>query len=149
MSIKKWSFDLLDRAVPAKHAGEGFRALCGESPIHPESVQKGLESKFGGALKDAFNARLELAKFLPPFRLRGKAYTLYEKFMLEIPSEKKMGASASWAWISSAPEATPPRSLSRSPTGSIRRSSKGCVEFILFHRNKGFEGETRRRTSLS
>ena len=32
--------DLLHRAVPAKHTDEGLRALSGERPIHPESVQK-------------------------------------------------------------------------------------------------------------
>jgi hypothetical protein len=38
--------DLFHRA-PAKHTDEGLRALGGESPILPESVQKYLESKFG------------------------------------------------------------------------------------------------------
>ena len=40
--------DLLHRAVPAKHTDEGLRALSGESPIHPESVQKYLEGKCAG-----------------------------------------------------------------------------------------------------
>ena len=58
--------DLLHRAVPAKYTDEGLRALSGESPIHPESVQKYLESKFGDALEDVSDAMLELAKSLPP-----------------------------------------------------------------------------------
>jgi len=31
---------LLPRAVPAKHTAEGLRALTGDSPIRPESVQR-------------------------------------------------------------------------------------------------------------
>jgi len=68
--------DLLHRAVPAKHTGEGLRALSGESPIHPTSVQKYLEGKFGDALEDVSNAMLELAKSLPPSQLAEKAYAL-------------------------------------------------------------------------
>ena len=72
----------------------GLRALSGESPIHPESVQKYLEGKFGDALKDVSKAMLGLAKSLPPSELAEKAYTLYEKFRPEIPPGKKgWGAS--------------------------------------------------------
>lgn len=89
------TIDLLHRAVPAKRTDEGLRALTGESPIHPESVQKYLESKFGDALEDVSKALLELAKSLPPScQLAGKAYTLYEKFRPEIPPGRKgWGAS--------------------------------------------------------
>jgi hypothetical protein len=86
--------DLLHRAVPAKHTDEGLRALSGESPLHPESVQKYLEGKFGGALVDVSNAMLELAKSLPSSQVAEKAYALYEKFRPEIPPGKKgWGAS--------------------------------------------------------
>ena len=86
--------DLLHRAVPAKHTDEGLRALSGENPIHPESVQKYLEGKFGDALEDVSNAMLELARSLPPSQLAEKAYALYEKFRPEIPPGKKgWGAS--------------------------------------------------------
>ena len=86
--------DLLHRAVPAKHTDEGLRALSGESPIHPESVQKYLESKFGDALEDISTAMVELAKSLPPSQLAEKAYALYEKFRRGIPPGKKgWGAS--------------------------------------------------------
>jgi hypothetical protein len=64
--------DLLHRAVPAKHTDEGLRALSGESPIRPESVQKYLESKFGYALENVSNAMLDLAKSLPPSQLAEK-----------------------------------------------------------------------------
>ena len=71
-----------------------MRALSGESPIRPESVQKFLESKFGDALETVSNAMLGLAKSLPPSQLAEKAYALYEKFRPEIPPGKKgWGAS--------------------------------------------------------
>jgi hypothetical protein len=63
------TIDLLHRAVPAKHTDEGLRALSGESPIHPERVQKYLEGKFGDAPEDVSNAMLDLAKSLPPRQL--------------------------------------------------------------------------------
>jgi len=86
--------DLLHRAVPAKHTNGGLRALSGESPIHPQSVQKYLESKFGDALEEVSRAMLELAKSLPPPQLVEKAYALYEKFRPEIPPGiKSWGAS--------------------------------------------------------
>jgi len=80
--------------VPAKYTDEGLRALSGERPIRPESVQKYLEGKFGDALEDVSKAMLELAKSLPPSRLAEKAYGLYEKFRPEIPpGQKRWGAS--------------------------------------------------------
>jgi hypothetical protein len=79
------SINLLHRAVPAKHTDEGLRALSGDSPIRPESVQKYLVSKFGDALEEVSSTMLKLAK---------KAYGLYEKFRPEIPPGKKgWGAS--------------------------------------------------------
>jgi hypothetical protein len=81
--------DLLNRAVPAKHTDEGLRALSGENPIHPENVQKYLESKFGDALEDVSDAMLELAKSLPPSQLAQKAYGLSEKFWARDSSWQK------------------------------------------------------------
>ncbi len=83
------TIDLLHRAVPAKHTDEGLRALSGQSPIRPESVQKYLESKFGDDLEDVSAAMLELAKSLPPAQLAEKAYGLYEKFRPEILPGKR------------------------------------------------------------
>ena len=86
--------DLLHRAVPAKNTDEGLRALSGENPIRPESVEQYLEGKFGDALKDVSRAMLELANSLPPSELAPKAYALYEKFRPEIPPGKRgWGAS--------------------------------------------------------
>ena len=62
--------------MPAKPTDEGLRALSGESPIRPESVQKYLEGKFGDAFEDVPMAMLGLAKSLPPYQLAEKAYTL-------------------------------------------------------------------------
>jgi hypothetical protein len=84
-------------AVPAKHTDEGLRALSGENSVHPASVQKYLESKFGDALGDVSDAMAELAKSLPPAQLAEKAYALYEKFRPEIPAGKKgWGPLGSW-----------------------------------------------------
>jgi hypothetical protein len=85
------TIDLLHRAVPAKYTDEGLRALSGNTPIRPESVQKYLQDKFGDALQDVTNAMLELAKSLPPSQLAEKGYTLYEKFRPEIPRGKRDG----------------------------------------------------------
>jgi hypothetical protein len=85
---------LLGRAIQDRYTTEGLRALSGESPIRPESVQKYLESKFGGALGDVSEAMGELARSLPPSELAEKAYSLYEKFRPDIPPGKKgWGAS--------------------------------------------------------
>jgi len=88
------TIDLLHRAVPAKYKNEGLRALSGENPIRPESVQKSLESKFGDTPEDVSNAILGLARSLPPSKLAEKAYTLYEKFRPEIPPGKKGGGAS-------------------------------------------------------
>jgi len=80
--------DLLHRAVPARYTDEGFRAVSGNRPIRPESVEKYLEGKFGDALGEVTEVMLELARSLPPSELTEKAYALYEKFRPEIPPGK-------------------------------------------------------------
>jgi len=50
------TIDLLHRAVPAKYTNEGLRALRGENPIHPESVDRNLAGKFGEAFEDVTDA---------------------------------------------------------------------------------------------
>ena len=81
--------DLLHRAVPARYTDEGLRAVSGDRPIHPESVETYLESRFGDALDEVTEAMLQLVRFLPPSELAHKAYTLYEKFRPQIPPGKK------------------------------------------------------------
>jgi hypothetical protein len=86
--------DLLHRAVPVKYTDEGLRAMSGDKPIHPESVETYLEGKFGDALDQVTEAMVDLARSLPPSELNKKAYGLYEKFRPEIPPGKKgWGAS--------------------------------------------------------
>jgi hypothetical protein len=86
--------DLLHRAVPARHTDEGLRALSNDRPISSESVKRYLESKFGDALDDVYEAMKELAKSLTPSELAEKAYSLYERFRPEIPPGKRgWGAS--------------------------------------------------------
>jgi hypothetical protein len=86
--------DLLHRAVPAKHTDERLRALSGESPIRPESMQKCPEIKFAAALGDVSNAMLGPARSLPASELAGKAYARCEQFRPESPpGKKRWGAS--------------------------------------------------------
>jgi hypothetical protein len=77
--------DLLHRAVPARHTEDGLRALSNDRPISPESVKRYLESKFGDALDEVYDAMKGLAKSLTPSKLAEKAYPLYKKFRPEIP----------------------------------------------------------------
>lgn len=85
------TIDLLRRAVSARNTDERSRALSGQSPIRPESVQKYLEGKSADALEDVSKAMLDLAKSLPSSQLAEKAYGLYEKFRSEILPAKRGG----------------------------------------------------------
>ena len=86
--------DLLHRIVPVRHTEEGLCALSNDRPISPESVKRYLESKFGDALDDFYDAMKGLAKTLTPSELAEKAYSIYEKFRPEIPPGKRgWGAS--------------------------------------------------------
>ncbi len=78
--------DLLGRAVPATATADGLRALAKEKPISPESVARYLEGKFGPALPAARAAMERLARSLPPERLAGEAFRLYERFRPEVPA---------------------------------------------------------------
>ena len=77
--------DLLHRAVPARHTDGGLRALSNDRPISSESVKRYLESKFGEALDEVYDAMKQLAKSLTPSELAERAYHFYEKFRPEIP----------------------------------------------------------------
>jgi len=86
--------DLLHRAVPARHTDGGLRALSNDRPISSESVKGYLESKFGDALDEVYEAMKQLAKFLMPPELAEKAYPLYEKFRPAVPpGQRGWGAS--------------------------------------------------------
>jgi hypothetical protein len=77
--------DLLGRAVPVTATLYGVRALAKEKPISPESVARYLGGKFGDALADVRAAMERLAGSLPPDRLAGEAFRLYEGFRPEVP----------------------------------------------------------------
>jgi hypothetical protein len=77
--------ELLHRAVPAIHTPEGIRALSNGKPVSPESVERYLESKFGGALPAVENAMRRLARAFPPEELARNAYKLYESFRPSVP----------------------------------------------------------------
>jgi hypothetical protein len=94
---------LLHRAVLARCTDEGLRALSGDSPIRPESVQKYLQGKFGDALEDVSNVMLELAKPLPPLSWPKKPIPCTKNFGLRfLPGRRDGGPPASWTWTSSA-----------------------------------------------
>jgi hypothetical protein len=80
---------LLHRAVPTMYTASGLRALSKDKPIDPGSVQHYLESKFGAALEDAYEAMQRLATSRPPAVLADEAYQLYEQFRPAIPAGTK------------------------------------------------------------
>jgi hypothetical protein len=77
--------ELLNRAVPVVRTPEGLRALSKGRPVAPESVQRYLESKFGGALSSFEGAMMHLAHSLPPADLTARAYELYEALRPRVP----------------------------------------------------------------
>ena len=84
----------LHRAMPVRLTEEGLRAVSGDKPIRPGSVDSYLESKFGEALSEVTEAMKQFARSLPPSELAEKTYALYERFRPEIPPGKKgWGAS--------------------------------------------------------
>lgn len=83
------TIDLLHRAVPAVHTDAGLRALNKEKPIDPASVDRYLLSKFGEALKDAYDAMTLLARSMRPTDLAAHAYGLYEQFRPAVPAGVK------------------------------------------------------------
>jgi hypothetical protein len=83
--------DLLHRAVPAKYTDEGLRAFSGDSPIHPESVQKYLESKFRDALDDIFRRCWSSRSLCRPLSWRKKPMPGTRNFGRRSPRAEKGG----------------------------------------------------------
>jgi hypothetical protein len=81
--------DLLGRAVPCVATDGHLRAVSGDRPIAPESVERYLAGKFGGELESVRSAMTALAKSMPSAKLAGRAYSLYEAFRPDIPGGKK------------------------------------------------------------
>jgi hypothetical protein len=77
---------LLHRAVPVMRTALGLRALAKDRPISPASVERYLESKFGGNLGSAMRAMVKLAHSMPVEEIAARAYHLYEEFRPAIPA---------------------------------------------------------------
>jgi len=76
---------LLGRTVPCVRTPAGMRALAKDRPVAPESVERYLQSKFGGALDAARRAMETLAGAFGPEELAERAFALYERFRPAIP----------------------------------------------------------------
>ncbi len=83
------SVPLLGRAVPVSRTAKGLRAVVKGRAEDPAAVERYLEQKFGEALADVTAAMGALAKSLPPRRLEGEAFSLYEEFRPRIPEGVK------------------------------------------------------------
>jgi hypothetical protein len=77
--------ELCGRIVTAVKTVNGLRAAKDGRPDDPASVQRYLESKFGGALADARAAMSALAKSRSKEQLAAEAFALYEAFRPAIP----------------------------------------------------------------
>jgi hypothetical protein len=75
--------------VAATNTEDGIRAIRGNQPIDPDSVQRYLEDKFGEDLKAVRSAMQKLAKAYPPRELAEQACRLYERFRPAIPEGAK------------------------------------------------------------
>lgn len=84
-----FSIKLLGRPVPAVNTPDGLRAVSGDDPIKPETVERYLRNKFGESLADVRAAMAALAGAFSPEELAGQAYDLYEKFRPEVPAGVK------------------------------------------------------------
>jgi hypothetical protein len=81
--------EVCGRAVPAKNAPDGVRAVVGPDPIDPASVQRYLVSKFGEHLAAVEAAMKELAAAFSPEKLADAAYGLYERFRPQIAAGRR------------------------------------------------------------
>jgi hypothetical protein len=77
--------DVLGRKVPALKTERGMRAVDNGKPIHPESVQRYLESKFKNDYNSVRDAMKDLAGSYSPDELTSRAFRLYESFRPEVP----------------------------------------------------------------
>lgn len=78
--------EICGRPLPAKSTSQGIRAVVGDKPIDPDSVETYLAQKFGDHLKAVEAAMAELAHSIGPSKLEQVAYSLYEQFRPQIPS---------------------------------------------------------------
>lgn len=76
---------LLGRPIPAIQTGRGVRAVEGDRPIEPGSVERYLQGKFGEAFAPVRRAMEELSRAFSPQELAVRAFSLYERFRPVIP----------------------------------------------------------------
>jgi hypothetical protein len=77
--------ELLGRQLPAVTIDSGVRAVIESKPIEPGTVERYLESKFGGALPEVRKAMMKLANAIEPDELAERGFGLYEQFRPKIP----------------------------------------------------------------
>ncbi len=77
--------ELLGRQLPAVNTGQGLRAVIKSKPLEPETVERYLESKFGGALSEVRKAMMKLSGAFDPEDLGLRGFGLYEQFRPKIP----------------------------------------------------------------
>ena len=86
---------LLGRMIPVVRTPEGLRAAEKGKAGSPASVERYLQGKFGDALGEVQEAMEALAASLPPAELARSAFSLYERFRPEVPSDERgWGAKA-------------------------------------------------------
>jgi hypothetical protein len=86
---------LLGRMIPVVRTPEGLHAAEKGKAGSPTSVERYLQGKFGDALGEVQEAMEALAASLPPAELAKRAFSLYERFRPEVPSDERgWGAKA-------------------------------------------------------
>lgn len=75
--------------MPAKNTADGVRAVSGDKPVEPASVERYLVQKFGDDLKPAREVMETLAGASDAESLAARAFSLYERFRPEIPRGKR------------------------------------------------------------
>ena len=81
--------EICGRALPAKNAKEGVRAVVKDKPIDPAAVRKYLAGKFADDLPAVRKAMEKLAGAFDPPELDQQAYSLYQQFRPTIPPGKR------------------------------------------------------------
>src|SRR5271167_2211103 len=79
-SGETFQVELLHRAVPVIKTPDKLRAASKGNPIKPKSVTRYLESAFCDALDETKTTMEQLTHSIPPDRLAGEGFRLYEKF---------------------------------------------------------------------
>jgi hypothetical protein len=81
--------ELCGQAVPAVRTDGGVRAVAGDKPVTPESVEAYLRRSFGPNLARVREAMTAVAASVPPDQIKEVSYGLYQQFRPGIPSGKR------------------------------------------------------------